>query len=159
MIAIIMITVFMAMSSAADDDHQIRADRPIHHGAQWMARAFVLVILAWLLDQTWMVLGLWGLFSAVFRFSLNRFRGLDVRYLSPSSWYDWTFIWIGSLPGRGFYVSALLDNEARKTIEAQWGTVGYHAGWEPYVRWAHRGGTIAYIVELASFVAVTAWLW
>jgi len=30
MIAIIMITVFMAMSSAADDDHQIRTDRPIH---------------------------------------------------------------------------------------------------------------------------------
>ena len=122
MIAIIMITVFMAMSSAADDDHQIRADRPIHHGGQWMARAFVLVILAWLLDQTWMVLGLWGLFSAVFRFSLNRFRGKDWRDVSISNYYDMVFIVI-----------------ARGDIQ--------HAG------------TIAYIVELASFVAVTAWLW
>ena len=154
MTALILTTIAIAILSAWYDKVSIAGGHEIMHVPRWLIRAALVTLAAFVFGHPWMLLGLWGLFSAVFRFALNRWRGLDWRYLSPSSWYDWTFIWIGSLPGRGFYVSALWDNEARKTIEAQWGTVGYHAGWEPYVRWAHRGGTLAYIVEVVAFVVV-----
>jgi hypothetical protein len=146
-----LVTAAFAWWCAMDDAEAIAERRKIRHGLQWCMRAAWVLLWCGLFDAWLLALPLAFLFSGVFRLCLNRLRSLDVRYLSPSSWYDWTFIWIGSLPGRGFYVSALWDNKARKTIEAQWGTIGYHAGWEPYVRWAHRGGTIAYVFEALAY--------
>ena len=34
----------------------------------------------------------WAVWTIYFRFGLNFLRGLDLRYLSPSSWYDWQFL-------------------------------------------------------------------
>ena len=79
-----------------DDDHSVR----------WAFRAMVVgiascIALMFTDRPVWHVLplavGCGFLFSAVFRLSLNLWRGLDWRYLSPSSWYDWRFE-IGGLP-------------------------------------------------------------
>lgn len=92
-------------------------------------------------------------FTIVFRYRLNTLRGLDWRYISPSNRYDWFFFWLGSIPGRGLYWWTIFDPEVRKIMNRQWGTIGYHAAWPPYVKWAHRGGTLAYVTEAAILLA------
>ena len=63
-----------------------------------------------------------------FRYTLNKVRDLDWRYVSPSSWYDWQFIRL---------------------------TMGRYKRDEAYEDWfilsmcqdAYRAGLLAYIVE------------
>lgn len=95
---------------AKDDAQEIAAHREIDHSAQWLTRAAVfgsVWYLLWVLvgkPSTWpLLLGHAFLFSAVFRWRLNRLRGLPYWYLSTSSAYDSVFIMlaIGYVPRAG----------------------------------------------------------
>jgi hypothetical protein len=99
-----------------------------------------------------MVLGLWGLFSAVFRYSLNTLRGLDWRYVSPSNWYDWMFI-VADLSMQGRPHWAYGKRNVAMKVHAAYFTPNNFVRQE-YVNHIHRAGTIAYIVELVAFVVV-----
>ena len=121
-------TIAIAILSAWYDKVRIAGGHEIMHVPRWVIRAALVSIAALLFGHPWMVLGLWGLFSAVFRFALNRWRGLDWRYVSPSNWYDRTFMEFA-----GYWWSS----------------------WDGFdTNDVHRAGTIAYIVEVVAFVVV-----
>jgi hypothetical protein len=120
------------------------------HVPRWIIRAALVSIAALLFGHPWMVLGLWGLFSAVFRFALNRWRGLDWRYIAPwSNTYDLVFY---GLAGEGWPHKGLrMDPVSR----------AYHNGfkYDGIIMWGvrdrvHRAGTLAYAVEVVAFVVV-----
>lgn len=91
-----------AIYCAWDDQQQIQRGQRILHALQWAARtSLVVAVLALFTDNShfyslpqimFLAIGSGALFSMVFRYCLNRMRGLDWRYVSPSSWYDWQFI-------------------------------------------------------------------
>lgn len=101
----------------------------------------------------WRFLGLcliaYGAFSPVFRWRLNRLRGMDVRYVSPSSAYD------------RFFIRACSGEWLGLKEEIQFHEHWYNVG-TSYSRTIHRAGTWAYAVEgLALLIggAITLELW
>jgi hypothetical protein len=170
MTALILTTIAIAILSAWYDKVRIAGGHEILHVPRWLIRAALVTIAALLFGHPWMVLGLWGLFSAVFRFALNRWRGKDWRYVSPSNWYDTAFIVFSisvgqldiprrdrfTLKERCFIMSehALL----MKASKVHWidRTDGPDLNILPswYAQQVHRAGTIAYIVEVVAFVVV-----
>jgi hypothetical protein len=144
MTALILTTIAIAILSAWYDKVRIAWGHDILHVPRWLVRAALVTLAAVVFGEPWMVLGLWGLFSAVFRYSLNRWRGKDWRYLSPSNWYDTAFIFLVD-------TSEWLGRKAEQDIHG----VLYSApdsGW--YRKDIHRAGTLAYIVEVMAFVVV-----
>lgn len=167
-------SLFMALSGAVcgfleakEDADTIAAHKPINYAQSNSERLGLLtvsycVIAGAVMLVTWRLplvgslcwIAAWlSAFTIVFRLRLNLLRGFDWRYISPSNRYDWFFLWLGSIPGRGLYWRTLFDPKARCEMGKQWGTIGYHAGWPPYVKWAHRGGALAYGFEAAILVA------
>jgi len=143
-------TLAFAVLSGWYDARDIRLKRDIDHSVRWTFRAMVVGIAScialMLTDRpVWHLLplavGCGFLFSAVFRLSLNLWRGLDWRYVSPSSWYDWQFIrntlgWVN--PRRSMAVAEHTRN--------------YHSGSFPeYAYNIHRAGLISYAFELVVF--------
>jgi hypothetical protein len=149
-IAACILTAAFAVWCACDDDLQIAMNKPVRHVRQWLLRASVVTLLCVVIGLPWLAIGLAGLFSAVFRYALNRLRGLSPWYVSPSNWYDWFWLWAGSMPGHGMYFGSLLW--ARSNFLQEWRH--YHEGWRPWINWSHNGGKIAYAVELVVFVSV-----
>jgi hypothetical protein len=145
MTALILTTIAIAILSAWYDKVRIAGGHDILHVPRWLIRAALVSIAALLFGHPWMVLGLWGLFSAVFRFALNRWRGKDWRYVSPSNWYDWQFI-------RHTIAAIPLPQSWREEIESNH---GFDYAYSPNYRdEIHRAGTIAYAVEVVAFVVV-----
>ena len=97
MTALILTTIAIAILSAWYDKVRIAGGHDIMHVPRWLIRAALVSIAALLFGHPWMVLGLWGLFSAVFRFALNRWRGKDATYVSTSNYYDRAFIWLAGM--------------------------------------------------------------
>ena len=147
MILPILTTLITAELSARDDFRQIGNDEKIRHVIQWCIRAAI-VGAACIADWYWFnspwytVIGMAGLFSAFFRWRLNSLRGLDWRYVSPSSWYDWQFI---RLTHAGY------DGQRDDAIE--WHGIRYN-NLQLYPNDIHRAGLIAYIVEVVVFAVV-----
>ena len=80
----------------------------------------------------------WAVFTISFRFLLNRKRGMDWRYISPSNVYDRLFI-------RLFYATpSYMSSAWRVTAEVH--SRRYHS-WDFYRRGIHRAGTITYAFE------------
>jgi hypothetical protein len=91
------------------------------------------------------------LFSAVFRYCLNRMRGLDWRYVSPSSWYDWQFIrhtlgWGNKMN----YRDRVREFHGINYFEP--------VGTPEYPVRIHRAGTIAYATEITITAACVLWV-
>ena len=90
----------------------------------------------------WRFLGLcligYGAFTPVFRWRLNRLRGMDARYISPSNWYDRLCMLPFVAPG----VSMLDAENWTLYHRASYGKV------DRYTKHVHRSGLTAYAVEL-----------
>ena len=140
----------LAVYCAWDDANEIKNDEKILHLLQWCIRflvavGMVAVVAGFGLKATFLAIGSGASFSMVFRYCLNRMRGLDWRYVSPSSWYDWQFIrhsldWINK--GSGYRGRVLEEHQS-----------SYFSGNFPaYVRCIHRAGLVAYVLELVVLV-------
>lgn len=124
-------TVGLAIWSAYDDAEKIAAGEKLNKALQWSIRALGVTAFCVAAGHPWQAVGIGALFSMVFRLTLNRLRGLDWRYVSPSSWYDWQFMRIVGY-----------------TEREQWHLYGETYKTSYYVRRAtHRAGLLAYIVE------------
>ena len=122
---------------------------------QWYVRALVVLGVCLMFCVPWLSIGLAGLFSAVFRWRLNRLRGLDVRYIAPwSNTYDRTVMSVTVAVRYAQYHTLWWWPDDREI--GQWKD-GYLSGWA----WAqddiHRAGTIAYIFDGLVFAGVLAW--
>ena len=153
MTALILTTIAIAILSAWYDKIRIAGGHEIKHVPRWLVRAALVSIAAFVFGHPWMVLGLWGLFSAVFRFALNRWRGLDWRYIGPwSNTYDRVFHGIVIRYRHGFWIPADFLGEER---DIYFGGRGIDATSTQSAKDdIHRAGTIAYIVEVVAFVVV-----
>lgn len=139
----------------------------LDHAPMWGFRAGVvaaLAVVAWLLanheaSQHWsVVLPLLGFgafaFSALFRYRLNKRRGLDWRYMSPSAWYDYGFLML----------TGAWEWKHPRWTWRNWRGFMEHTHWtnyalEPtYLSQVHRAGTIAYITELTITAACIMWV-
>ncbi len=145
-IAACILTAAFAVWCACDDDLQIAMNKPVKHVQQWLLRASVVTLLCVVVGMPWLAIGLAGLFSAVFRYALNRLRGLSPWYVSPSNWYDWQFI----KRTRWFTLDLVKQPRTQAMMYHQ---VAYNDA-PYYVTSIHRAGRIAYAVELLAFVTV-----
>lgn len=80
----------------------------------------------------------WAWWTMLFRWTLNRARGLDWWYISPSNWYDWQFL-------RQFTFGKMQQGEWIDSWPV-WGRTES----------ARRAGTLAYAFEAAVFIASIA---
>jgi hypothetical protein len=92
MVALIALTVVIALWSSRDDARQIERGEEVHHATQWVARALVVGALTLWLADWWDAIGMAALFNITFRFDLNMRRGLPWDYVSYSNYYDSFFI-------------------------------------------------------------------
>lgn len=153
---------------AADDKFKIDENHHIDHGRALKIRVLVLglIFLAafavysckslWWHGLLLLPIG-WAWWTMLFRFSLNRMRGLDWRYVSPSnntdlwwmsvSWLTISSKWVppfGSMRiygSRDYYHNPQTNGSLRIGVE-----------WK---RMAHRAGAIEYAFELAVFAGST----
>jgi hypothetical protein len=142
LIILTVFTVAFALWCAADDAEEIAHGKYIRHKLQWVLRAIAVGVPCLLFGVPFFAIGLAFLFSAVFRFRLNRLRGLSVWYIGPwSSLYDRLFAAL-------FYMRwpNWLDVLLMRDDYIEFGNVGF----------IHRAGRIAYAVEVVIFAAVTA---
>ena len=150
-------TLAFAVLSGWYDARDIRLKRDIDHGVRWAFRAMVVGVASCIAMMftdrpLWHVLplavGCGFLFSAVFRLSLNLWRGLDWRYVSPSSWYDWQF-----LRSVGYHWrEADIEQHASKYYGIGDLAVFQHQ----YRSNVHHAGLLAYTTEAVVF-ALTVW--
>lgn len=161
MLIALLATIILAIYSSSDDFKEIVADKKIRHGAQWLFRAAVVTLVCYLLKCILFAIPLAFLFSALFRYKLNKKRGLDWRYIGPwSSIYDklWFLFETRNINfkedvpllikhGPTIYNSKeyvfVQKFENRRSL-----AVLVHE----YRRWIHRAGTVAYIFEAVVFV-------
>ncbi|TXH54434.1 MAG: hypothetical protein E6Q97_10955 [Desulfurellales bacterium] len=150
MIALILSSILVcvyALMEAADDFKQILNDEEINHKKQWITRAAFVATYLFFCGDVWWIIGLAGLFSAVFRWDLNGRRGKDWRYVSPSSWYDWQFIrWAPFFRG---------SNRVGRKVSASFMCRVYAIN-EHLQASIHRAGLLAYIIEALLFLGTIA---
>ena len=164
------IAVFIAF--ALKEAHEDRKGKPVDaHAPDWVDRATFAFVVAvccayaniYTTDATvwgflWKLLGFgliaYGLFTPVFRWRLNRLRGMDARYIAPwSNTYDNAFYWLVCLP------------YSLKRGTLPWGewVAWVHANYDDDADVGiHDAGVIAYAVEgLALLIgcAITLELW
>lgn len=146
-------TVALAIWSAYDDAEEIAAGVKLNKALQWRVRALGVTAFCVAAGQPWLSVGMVALFSMVFRFTLNMLRGLDWRYVSPSSWYDFMLIC-------GCWYR---EGHARPTPRLRRTAQIYHRNLYPEVEFlnlyreaVHRAGLLAYIVEAVVLVATVA---
>ena len=104
---LVIFTLAFALACAKDDAEDIAAHFKINHVAQWLFRAVIVLTASAMLGVPCMAIGLAFLFSAVFRFMLNKLRGLGWWWMGPSlarrpkhdSYYDALFHWAAYLFG------------------------------------------------------------
>lgn len=151
------VVYWLAIAEAHDDHGQIRRHEKIDHFRQWIFRAVIVGGAAFILCAFTPIsfLPLWGaggfLFSALFRWKLNKLRGLDWRYIAPwSNYYDRLFyrVWNG-------FVWNLWHWPSRQNIEAAMRM--YTTGWEESIKDIHRAGLLAYIVEAITSIVCIVW--
>lgn len=147
-----------AIYCAWDDQQQIQRGQRILHALQWAARtSLVVAVLALFTDNShfyslpqimFLAIGSGALFSMVFRYCLNRMRGLDWRYVSPSSRYDWQFI--------RHTLNRTNKGKSYRERVLEYHQSNYFSGDYPkYVMRIHWAGLLAYAVEFMVFVACT----
>lgn len=167
LLAFLPIVILFAIACAGWDNEEIiyrirTGGESLDHAPMWQFRALCVVILsipaAHLLGNWWTLVPLWVMgafgFSAAFRYRLNRLRGLDWRYCSPSSWYDYGFLVLSG---------AWQWKPHSRWTWSNWRGFMRHSHWNnyelnpPYVKQVHRAGTIAYITEITITAACIVW--
>lgn len=162
--------LLVAAHQARQDAQTIAVNVPIFHVAGWVTRAvlcggtaFALALAEGNFAVTFPLLcGVaYGSFTPAFRWMLNRRRGLDWRYCSPSSWYDRVFIrW-----AYRDWPSALgwaMDNHHRIYCSSETAIEfrpGYAMLVSSYRECVHRAGSLAYMVEGAVLAASVLIYW
>jgi hypothetical protein len=144
LIILTVFTVAFALWCAADDAEEIAQGKYIRHKLQWVLRAIVVGVPCLLLGVPFFAIGLAFLFSAVFRFRLNRLRGLDWRYVSPSNWYDYLFLMASCA---WWWKPRKWSSWKNWWSFMQQGHLGYYLDGE-YAKQVHYAGAIAYGVEI-----------
>ena len=143
--ACILWTILLAVWSAADDAEQIRNNERLNKALQWLARAFGVTAFCVACGMWWMALPMGALFSSVFRFTLNRLRWLDWRYVAPwSSFYDRVFYALATM----YWWSDAHLRSHRILLREYWKS-SIADGSD-----IHRAGLLAYIAELAFAVII-----
>lgn len=104
----------------------------------------------------WVPMG-WAAFTIAFRLFLNRMRGLDWRYISPSNVYDWLFIGADLCFQFKFHWAFHKRKMAIRVHSAYFEPNSLV--WQEYVQHTHRAGTFAYTFECLVFLASAAGLW
>ena len=156
MILVFLIIALFAAYCAMDDLADIGSGRVIHHGKQWLIRAFVAMFIvgSWWMDSEphwtrvlFVTLACGPLFSLVFRLSLNKLRD-----------HAWWYM------GRRID-DRIKDDSAYDTIWHQlvWGIRGndyvYFSGTQGSGRYpdydVSSPGTLATVVEAVAFVVLT----
>jgi hypothetical protein len=153
--AAFLLVVGYAMFEARQDFERIQEGEHIDHISEWFIRASVTLFIWGVaslkigLDTIPCVIGSAFLFSAVFRYCLNRMRGKDWRYMAPwSNYYD-----------RFFYALACLywwtDAHLRshKILLKD-----YHKSTIVSGSDIHRAGNIAYITEAVILAVCVLWV-
>lgn len=173
----IALVALFASEEARADAIDIRNGKPIRHADAWKERACVAafgaaIISAMHLFWVWgLGVFLWhfaglcvvavGAFTPVFRWHLNRLRGMDARYVSPSSLYDWFFIWCAMpAPKEGGKMWHLFSHDTIGGARMKHAEL-YSSNLDFWTR-IHRAGRLAYITEgLALLIgcAITLELW
>jgi len=155
-LGIFTIIALFAVFEAWQDFEIINNHEEVEHINAWMLRAFVTCYL-WGAASIWIgwdaaiyAVASAFLFSAVFRYALNRMRVLDWRYVSPSNWYDWQFIrhtlgWVNKMN----YQARVREFHGINYFEP--------VGTPEYPVRIHRAGLYAYITELTIATACVMW--
>jgi hypothetical protein len=146
--------LWLASMEARSDFDTIKNGLPVYHVNVWLWRAGCALALAAALAihaaSWWMLAHLlvlsYGAFTPAFRFMLNKRRGKDWRYISPSNRYDFTFIYATWFGGLSRSVSI---GEAKEYHQAYYVPSGRNDQYQPAV---HRAGFIAYAVEVLALV-------
>ena len=109
MVALVALTIVIALWSSRDDARQIERGEDINHATQWAARALIIGGLTLWLSDWWDAIGMAALFNIVFRWDLNKRRSLPVDYVSLSNIYDTIFISLfGASAGEMAYAIELM---------------------------------------------------
>jgi hypothetical protein len=139
---LIVAIVCVAYMEASDDYNSIVRNIPITHvdpGRYIVCAVWALVLAAF--AQTWWALLYfpitWAVFTISFRFLLNRKRGMDWRYISPSNGYDWFWMRATS-PNR--FVNGLREKVKTHFAHHYENTPAFRKG-------HHRAGAFAYAFE------------
>ena len=144
---ILIVGIFLfAWKEAVDDDGAI--DKTNKEGTKFshydpdryiVAGVFTLIMAGF--AQTWWALlyfpVTWAVFTISFRFLLNRKRGMDWRYISPSNGYDWFWMRATS-PNR--FVNGLREKVKIHFAHHYENTPAFRKG-------HHRAGAFAYATE------------
>lgn len=152
LIIFLALTIAIAYLEAFEDAQKIAANKSINHRDELIERCMAVACAGLLLFGVfglwqwrallWMPIA-WSVFTPSFRYLLNRMRGKDWRYVSPSNVYDRLFMRLGNAA----------DDHAE--------LMRFYVLWEAYrrpgFRWAgklvHRAGAIAYAFEFAVLLA------
>jgi hypothetical protein len=164
-LGIFTIIAVFAVFEAWQDFEIINNHEEVEHINAWMLRAFVTCYL-WGAASIWIgwdaaiyAVASAFLFSAVFRYALNRMRVLDWRYVSQSNFYDLVFMSISWLTMAREWIPPLGSMQLygrRNYYDNRSGLlppIGLH--WKQMI---HRAGTVAYITELTIATACVMWV-
>jgi hypothetical protein len=151
--AALAIVIAYAKFEAWWDNERIEAGERIDHIEGWIVRAIIVGFL-WTvasfkigLDAIPCAIGSAFLFSAVFRYCLNRMRGKDWRYVAPwSAIYDCFWMMIS------IHITSFRVTDVRR----MWPTKAHLDGFRAFyvaesgvmTNAVHRAGTIAYAFEV-----------
>lgn len=142
--------VLFALIESEDDFAQIRRKEDVEHTEQWLMRGTFAALYLVFCGELWWIVGLGGLFSAVFRLSLNTRRERHALYVAPWS----------NLYNRVAY-AAVVSVEAGRPIwpDDRWingAKKGYFNKFDWAVRDIHRTGKLLYIAEVTAFLGTIA---
>ena len=152
----------LAWEESCSDFFDIADNQPINHSAGFKRRAGIALITAAMIslfvatgmdELDWSLLKIfgglclvsYGFFTPLFRLNLNRLRKLDLRYISPSSVYDWLFIG-ADLCFQFKFHWAFHKRRAAMFVHGAYFKPNNLVRQE-YVQHIHRAGTWAYAVE------------
>jgi hypothetical protein len=157
----IAVVILFARECASWDHEEIvyrirTGGESLDHGPMWWFRAFMVGLLSvpaahfmgnWLALMPLLLIGAFG-FSAVFRYRLNKLRGLDWRYVAPwSNYYD--RVWY-AIACRYWFTKGMLRSHRILLKDYHKSTISDGSD-------IHRAGTIAYITELTITTACIVW--
>ena len=138
MIIAIVLTIIYALWEAKGDYDDIEGGVFINHVQRWLTRATIAGVFGFFLWGPFQLLAIAMLFSAVFRYELNRRRGMNPFYVAPwSNFYDRVFYSI--------VLSRWLSKGEAFLVERN-----YYSG--EYTEDIYDAGKVAYVVEAVLVV-------
>lgn len=117
MTEVLIFCMIHAFSASEDDAAAIRANEKIDHVRQWLIRSMIACAVCGIAGAMfgWSIAGFFlgviaysMVFSAMFRYKLNKLRGLKFDYMSLSNTYDSVFFLLfGNYAGVAAYITEM----------------------------------------------------